>query len=128
MRIAACLRAGDVLAIEGPMGAGKTTLVGLIAKALGSTDPVSSPTFAIAQCYEGRLPVWHLDLYRVEEQDLYDIGYEDYFYPEDAVTMIEWPEKAGGLLPEDVMHLQITVEGGRKLVIDTRLLEREAAE
>lgn len=124
--IAALLRAGDVLALKGPMGSGKTTLTGYIARALGSDDPVSSPTFSIAQRYDGPLPVWHLDLYRIEEADLYDIGYEDYFYPENAVTVIEWPEKAGALLPADAFALEIGTEGIRHISMDPRLLERKA--
>ena len=124
-RIAALLRAGDVVGLYGPMGSGKTTLVKYIARALKTTDAVSSPTFSLAQRYDGTLPLWHLDLYRIEEADLYDIGYEDYFYPEEAATLIEWPEKAGSLLPETAFTLCLTKNENRTIQIDPRLLERE---
>lgn len=122
--IAALLRTGDVVALEGPMGSGKTTLTGFIARALGAEDSATSPTFAIAQRYDGPLPIWHLDLYRIEEADLYDIGYEDYFYPEEAITFIEWPDKAGSLLPASAFRIRLTKEGGRRLELDPRLAKR----
>ena len=121
--IAAVLRAGDVLLLDGPMGAGKTTLAAMIAEALGCEGAASSPTFSIAQQYDGPLPVWHLDLYRLEQEDLYDIGYEDYFYPEEAVTLIEWPDRAGALLPKNALRIEFQTNP-RKLRIDDRLQER----
>jgi len=96
-RLAAALEPGDVVLIAGELGAGKTTFVRGAARALGVTGRVTSPTFTIGQRYEGRVPVSHLDLYR-----LADLGAEDpalladYLTPE-RVAFVEWPEVADGL-------------------------------
>ena len=106
-RIAATLRSGDLVLLEGPLGAGKTTLVREVAAALGVTDAVRSPSFTIANVYAGPLAVNHLDLSRMEEiADEDTLALEEYRSP-DAVTLVEWPEAAGGRLgsPQWVIHL-----------------------
>lgn len=106
-RIAATLRPGDLVLLEGPLGAGKTTLAREVATALGVTDAVRSPSFTIANVYAGPLVVNHLDLYRLEQiADEDTLALEDYRSP-DAVTLVEWPEAAGGRLgrPRWVIHL-----------------------
>lgn len=125
-KIAAVLRVGDVIALKGEMGAGKTTFVKELVRALQSADHASSPTFAIAQRYEGAQPVWHLDLYRLEDpEELEDIGYEEYFYPEDAITVIEWPQIARDYLPRTAHAFEIIVNGeDRTLQIDDELARR----
>lgn len=95
-QIARLLRAGDIITLSGPLAAGKTTLVrGLIA-ALGHGDEVPSPSFSIVQPYEHLdLPVWHVDLYRVEARsELEELGLDDILV--DGVLIVEWPEQAGG--------------------------------
>lgn len=97
---------------EGDMGAGKTTFIKALSKALGVTDVVSSPTFSIVNEYEGKDGIiYHFDFYRLKNlQEAYDIGYEEYFYSEN-ICLIEWPEKVEELLPEHYVKIEITAPG-----------------
>lgn len=124
--IAGILQKGDVLSLRGDLGAGKTTFVQAIAQAMGIHETVTSPTFSLVNYYEGTPPLWHLDLYRLEApEELEDIGYEDYFYPENAITFIEWAEKADYYLPDDVYEIDIIhEENTRAMTIDPRLARR----
>jgi tRNA threonylcarbamoyladenosine biosynthesis protein TsaE len=101
-RIAAALRIGDVVALEGGLGAGKTTLARAIIAALGYTSEVPSPTFTIIECYDApplRMPIVHADFYRLESPDeLNELGLDD--YREGAVLIAEWPDHAGGFAHE----------------------------
>ena len=106
-KLAPLLKEGDVINLIGDMGAGKTTLVNEIARFFGIYDS-SSPTFAIVNIYEGDVEIYHLDLYRFEDPDeLLDIDFETYFYPEEAITFIEWAENGEGYLPEDMIDIKI---------------------
>ena len=97
--LARLLDAGDVVAISGELGAGKTTFVRGAARALGVTEPVSSPTFTIGHRYEADVPVAHLDLYRVDGLDPEEWGdLEPYF--DGTIAFVEWPEHGGRWLPE----------------------------
>jgi tRNA threonylcarbamoyladenosine biosynthesis protein TsaE len=109
-RVAAELSAeldpGDVVTVAGELGAGKTTFVRGAARALGVSEPVTSPTYALGNLYAGRVPVAHLDLYRVEslgEADWADL--EPYF--EDAVAFVEWPERGEAFLPEPAVRVRL---------------------
>lgn len=98
-------------AFEGEMGAGKTTFIKEICKALGSTENISSPTFSIVNQYSTArgIPIYHFDFYRLKnEQEAFDMGYEEYFN-EKAYCLIEWPEKIKGLLPKDIIQVRIEV-------------------
>jgi len=99
----------DVIAFHGEMGAGKTTLIGALCKALGTHDVTGSPTYSIINQYntsDGKI-IYHMDLYRVDgEEEAIQAGVEDALYSGN-LCLVEWPEKAGGLLPEDAMHLKI---------------------
>lgn len=109
-RMAGELKRGTVLALHGELGAGKTALVKGFARGLGITQEVTSPTFTLIHEYRGgRLPLYHVDLYRLEspEQAL-GIGLEDYL-PGDGVTVIEWPERLRDLLPANTWHLFLKV-------------------
>ena len=101
-------RAGTVYTLIGDLGVGKTVLTQGLAKGLEIQEPISSPTFTIVQVYEeGRLPLYHFDVYRigdVEEMD--EIGYEDYFYG-DGVSLIEWANLIEEILPEKYTEIRI---------------------
>ena len=94
-RLGGMLEAGDVIGLEGDLGAGKTELVKGIAEALGVTAVVHSPTFVLHHQYRGRVPVEHYDLYRLDGLAWVDTGLDE--PAPDAVTLIEWPERAGVL-------------------------------
>ena len=101
-----------VVAFRGEMGAGKTTLIREIVARLGSTDTVTSPTFAIVNQYKGknRRTIYHFDFYRIDDiREAYDFGYEEYFYSGD-LCLVEWPEKIERLLPENVVTVRISVD------------------
>jgi len=109
-RIGSSLRPGDVVAITGPLGAGKTILVKGIAASLSVTDPVTSPTFTLIAEYDGRLPLFHVDLYRIGSALEFDLlGLDDYF-DEDGVTVIEWSDRAGSSLPERTISVTIEID------------------
>ena len=111
-RIAAGLRRGDAVGLEGELGAGKTTLARAILRALGIAEAVPSPTFTLMQSYETPgLPVHHYDLYRVEDAaELDELGLEDNL--KDGAALIEWPERAGDRLPADMLHIRLEIESG----------------
>ena len=112
----------SIVAFYGQMGAGKTTLIREIVALLGSDDVVTSPTFALVNQYstaDGDA-VYHFDFYRINKlEEAFDLGYEEYFYSGD-LCLIEWSEKIGELLPEDVMTVTIHVnsESSRTFEID----------
>ncbi len=116
-RLAAFLQAGDLIALDGDLGAGKTTLSQGIAAGLGVTDLVSSPTFTLIHEYTtGRLPFYHFDVYRLNKpEEVEELGYEEYFYGE-GVTVVEWAELIKDYLPESYLHLVIhAVPEGREI-------------
>lgn len=111
-----------VVALSGEMGAGKTTFIQSLCKALGVPTEVTSPTFALVNEYftQDGESIFHFDLYRIEDpQELFDLGYEEYFFSGDR-CFIEWPEKAGHLIPDGALHVDIVVneEGSREIVFE----------
>ena len=111
-RLAAALEPGDVVLVRGDLGAGKTTLIRGAARALGVTGPVTSPTFTIGQTYSGRVPVSHLDLFRLADLGQEDPALlEDYLTP-DAVAFIEWPGAAEPWLDRVTRRIEIRHAGG----------------
>ena len=105
--IAKCAEKGTVICLDGELGAGKTSLARFIAKELGVKDYIVSPTFTIIKEYEGRLPFYHMDVYRIDsEDDMYDLGYDEYIYSE-GVTVIEWSKLIEGILPEERIKIEI---------------------
>ena len=115
-RLAGVLRPGDVVTLSGPLGVGKTELVRALIAALGHSGEVPSPTFAIVQPYEDLSPpVWHVDLYRVEDAgELDELGLESV---SDAVLLVEWPERAGKAIWPEALRLELDFddEGARRL-------------
>ncbi|MDI6704147.1 MAG: tRNA (adenosine(37)-N6)-threonylcarbamoyltransferase complex ATPase subunit type 1 TsaE [bacterium] len=106
-KVGELLEEGDIISLVGELGVGKTCFTQGIAKGLKIKDYVNSPTFIIIKCYEGRLPLYHFDLYRIHSlRELYEIGYEEYLYGK-GVTVIEWGEKIKGLLPDTYLRVEI---------------------
>ena len=102
------LRPGDVVSLVGELGAGKTVFARGVASALGVTELVVSPTFTIVREYEGRVPLVHVDVYRIDAvQELHDLGFEE-VVRDDAVTIVEWGDMIDGLLPGDRLDVRLT--------------------
>ena len=100
-------KAGDIYCINGGLGVGKTYLSKGIAKGLGVKDVITSPTFTIVNEYEGRLPLYHFDVYRLEgEDDLYAIGADEYFFS-GGVCIIEWAELVRDAIPKGAVGIEI---------------------
>ncbi len=115
---------GDVVAYRGDLGAGKTAFTRGLARGLGCTGRVTSPTFTVVNEYEGRLPLFHFDLYRLEGEDaLYDIGWEDYL-DRGGVCAVEWSERAETALPRETVWVSIRrcaeSEDWRRITIEGR--------
>ena len=119
------LRPGDVLALHGELGSGKTTLVQGLARALGIERPVNSPTFTLINEYRGSCPLFHIDLYRVRgSAEAMDLGLDEYLFG-NGITAIEWAERITELLPPGTVHVRleagkqpderlITIQGGHE--------------
>lgn len=101
-------RPGDVYALIGDLGVGKTVFTKGFARGLGITEPVNSPTFTILQIYEdGRIPLYHFDVYRIEDpEEMEEVGFDDYIYG-DGVSLIEWANRIEEILPEDGRTVRI---------------------
>lgn len=121
--LASCLKAGDTVLLDGPVGAGKTHLArALIRARMGEGEDVPSPTFTLVQTYEADgVEIWHADLYRLSHSDeIAELGLEAAF--ESAICLVEWPDRLGALAPADALHLRLRpeaedrcacIEGGR---------------
>jgi tRNA threonylcarbamoyladenosine biosynthesis protein TsaE len=113
------LSAGAVVALTGELGAGKTTFSQGFAQGLGVKEYVDSPTFSIMKIYEGRLPLYHFDVYRLDESSAEELGLDEYFYG-DGVCLVEWPDRIKELLPENTIFLTIDVHknGQRQITLE----------
>ena len=117
------LSPGDVVALVGELGAGKTTLVKGIVQGLGVTDrrAVKSPTFSLVHTYEGRMPVYHFDAYRLEDtQEMLDIG-SDEMISGDGVAIVEWADKVSGCLPKEYLQITLTAVSAHERKIELRI-------
>ncbi len=103
------LNPGSIIALVGDLGAGKTVLAKGIAKGLGVVEEPNSPTYVIMNSYEGRIPFYHFDLYRVENEDeLLGIGYDEFFFG-DGVAAVEWADRVQGIFPEHTIRIEIRI-------------------
>lgn len=110
------LRPGDVLCLNGDLGAGKTTLTKSIAKGLGIDDYVTSPTFTIVNEYYGDVNLYHIDTYRLDDKiDVEYLGFDEYFYS-DGVTIVEWADKIRDALPEEYMEINISSKDDKRIL------------
>ncbi|SLL37288.1 ATPase, YjeE family [Mycobacteroides abscessus subsp. abscessus] len=116
-RIGLLLEAGDVITLEGDLGAGKTTFTKGIAKGLGVTKTVNSPTFTIIKEYKGNLPLYHMDVYRLKDSEE-DLGFDEYFEG-DGITVVEWAHLIEDQLPMELLQIQLFYNStsGRKIVL-----------
>jgi tRNA threonylcarbamoyl adenosine modification protein YjeE len=120
-QLAAACRPGSIILLRGPLGAGKTTFADGLIAALGAGN-ATSPTFVIAHAHDrGRIPLWHLDLYRMEdERQVAELDLDQYV-SEEAITLCEWPERAAGQWPDDVLEIALSVQGeGRVALLSAR--------
>lgn len=120
-KIGKYLGSGDVVSLVGDLGAGKTHLVKGIALGLGVKDEVNSPSYTLIHEYGGRVPLYHFDVYRLEELwQMEDLGYEEYFFG-DGVCVIEWGDKISELLPSSYLRISIarpkTESSGKRVII-----------
>ncbi|HXC55234.1 MAG TPA: tRNA (adenosine(37)-N6)-threonylcarbamoyltransferase complex ATPase subunit type 1 TsaE [Rhizomicrobium sp.] len=113
-RIAAALNVGDAVALQGDLGAGKTTLARAILRSLGVSENVPSPTFTLVQHYETpKLNVRHYDLYRIENPaEIAELGLDEAL--DDGAALIEWPERALAFLPADRLHVALSLKNGTR--------------
>jgi len=119
LRLGSTLTAGDVIALCGPLGAGKTVFTQGVAESLGIEEPVTSPTFTLISEYYGRMPMYHMDLYRLgTPEELAWLGVEEMMDGE-GVSLLEWSEKAGDELPDRTIRVDIRInsDGGRTIAI-----------
>ena len=121
-KLAEKLKAGDVILLEGELGAGKSELARGIAKGLGVQETVTSPSFTILNVYEsGRVPLYHFDWYRLENaEELYELGMDEYLGG-DGIALVEWPGRCPDAVPEKSLRIRIKAEGE-----NTRQIKEEA--
>lgn len=110
--VGALLRPGDVVVLAGDLGLGKTTFAKGVGRALAVDEPVVSPTFTIVRQYDGRLPLVHVDVYRLDHlQELHDLGLEE-LIDDDAVTLVEWGDAVAAYLPSERLEVRLEAGGG----------------
>ncbi len=117
-RLGAELAPGDVVLVSGEVGAGKTTLIRGACRALGVTGRVTSPTFTIGQRYAGRVPVSHLDLYRLDDIGAEDPALLEDYVDADSIAFIEWPAAGGSAIERATRRIEIRHAGGDKREIE----------
>jgi len=111
---------GDVILLTGRLGAGKTSLTRGIARGLGIERPVQSPTFVLVRELAGRIPLFHIDLYRLETvAEITDLGLDEYFYGP-GITVVEWADRGKGLLPAENLSIDILISSDSGRVLNLR--------
>lgn len=107
-KIGHILSCGDIICLSGDLGTGKTAFTNGIAKALGINSYITSPTFTLVNEYEGRIPLYHFDVYRIADpEEMFDIGFEEYINGQ-GITIIEWGEQIEEVLPKEIIKIKIT--------------------
>ena len=119
-KLAGRLRPGDVLLLEGDLGAGKSELTRGIAKGLGVAETVTSPSFTILNVYEsGRCPLYHFDWYRLESsEELYELGMDEYLGG-DGIAVVDWPGRCPDAVPESAVRIRMTAAGENERLIES---------
>ena len=114
------LESGNIVALQGPLGCGKTTIVKGIAKSLEITEEITSPSYTLISEYDGRIPLYHMDLYRIDSIEEFELlGAEEFFYST-GVSLIEWAEKIENLLPDNTIFISFEITSGdaREVIIE----------
>jgi tRNA threonylcarbamoyladenosine biosynthesis protein TsaE len=120
--LAELLVPGDVVSLTGDLGAGKTAFVQGAARAMGVEEPVMSPTFVLVREYRGVMPIYHVDVYRLDRlQEVHDLGFEDFLDP-GGVVFVEWGDAIEALLPDSHLRVELHTEGedSRRLRLSAR--------
>ena len=117
-RLGKLLTPGSVICLIGDLGAGKTTMTQSLAKAIGVDDYITSPTFTIVNEYEGNMPLYHFDVYRIgSSEEMYDIGYDEYINS-DGVCIIEWANLIEDILPNEYLDIELIYKDmGREMIL-----------
>lgn len=119
------LTKGDVISLRGSLGAGKTVLAKGIAKALDIDEAIVSPTFTLVQEYDGKMKMYHLDLYRLSGEDEFEsMGGEEFLYPE-GITLVEWSEKIESMLPDNTIYINIAINNDETRTIEIKRGEKD---
>ena len=128
-RLAHALKGGDIVCLSGDLGSGKTTFTKGIARGLKiKEEAVNSPTFVLMNAYEGRLPLFHFDLYRLDKEgEILNLGYEEFLYG-NGVSVIEWAEKLGELTPKDFLKIQFENKSENERLLTLLPLGKRAKE
>ena len=120
-KIGSCLKKGDIIALEGTLAAGKTTITRGIARALGINEPVTSPTFTLISEYSGTCPLYHMDVYRLDSvEEFLDLGAEEMLYG-DGICVVEWSDKISEVLPDSTITITLSLadsSGQRVITIE----------
>ena len=107
INFAAELKGGEVVLLNGDLGAGKTTFTQFVFKELGVKDVVTSPTFAILKSYQGKFKLHHFDTYRITAEEAIEAGFDEVFQEKDSVIFVEWSENIAPLLPDNTIKINI---------------------
>ena len=120
-RLGKLLTPGSVICLIGDLGAGKTTMTQSLAKAIGVDDYITSPTFTIVNEYEGNMPLYHFDVYRIgSSEEMYDIGYDEYINS-DGLCIIEWANLIEDILPDEYLDIELIYKYmGREMILKHR--------
>lgn len=124
-KLASCLSKGDIIFFSGPIGAGKTVMVKEIAWFLGVKDNLASASFSLMKKYVGtKAALYHIDLFRLEEGEMFNLGFEEMLEDEQALILAEWPQAAEGFFPKARMEIEIILqkEDKRKIVLQAKTL------
>ncbi|MEG1285388.1 MAG: tRNA (adenosine(37)-N6)-threonylcarbamoyltransferase complex ATPase subunit type 1 TsaE [Romboutsia sp.] len=118
-KLGTLLHPGSVICLIGDLGAGKTTMTQSLAKALEVDDYITSPTFTIVNEYQGKMPLYHFDVYRIgNSEEMYDIGYDEYINS-DGVCIIEWANLIQDILPDEYLYIELKYKDmGRKMILN----------
>lgn len=114
-KFASSLKLGDIVLLSGDLGAGKTTFTQFVFKALGVTQVVNSPTFAVLKTYQGKFVLNHFDAYRINTAEAIECGFDEIISSRDSVCFIEWAENIAELIPQQCIKINITLQGENRV-------------